>query len=50
MKKITLIILTVFLNVGLFSCSPETVTENNNPQEQLCCDEEGPIIPPPTKD
>jgi len=45
MKKIALLLVTVFLNLGLFSCTPETVAEQSNPL--ACCDEEGNIPPPP---
>jgi len=46
MKKIFLIILAVFLNIGVQSCTPEALTnEINTPQ--ACCDEGGDIPPPP---
>jgi hypothetical protein len=45
MKKISLIILTVILNVALFSCTPENIIDEV--QEQACCDGESTIPPPP---
>ena len=36
---------TVFLNLGFYSCTPEVVAEDLNPQ--ACCDEEGNLPPPP---
>ncbi len=51
MKKIVLILVTVILNVFLFSCSPDEVLENgvldNLEAPQACCDQEGDIPPPP---
>ncbi len=42
---------TVFLNIGMFSCSPETNMENESLQlieeEEECCGDDTPIIPPP---
>ena len=40
---------TVFLNLAMFSCSPQANTDENSPQqtEEDCCDEDDPIIPPP---
>lgn len=32
MKKIILILLTVFLNMALFSCSPDSITEDSSIQ------------------
>ncbi|MEW4923940.1 hypothetical protein [Algibacter sp. 2305UL17-15] len=49
MKKIYLMMLTVFLNMALFSCSPQTVAEDNN-APQACCGEEDHIPPPPPED
>lgn len=46
MKKITLILFTVFLNIGLYSCTPEVIKENTMPQ--ACCGEDIPFPPPPT--
>ncbi|WP_157957233.1 hypothetical protein [Winogradskyella tangerina] len=46
MKKLLMIVFTVILNVGIFSCNPESLTEN--PQiEQSCCGEMAEIPPPP---
>ncbi|MFC7356730.1 hypothetical protein ACFQO1_03450 [Jejudonia soesokkakensis] len=45
MKKIVMIICTVFLNAGIFSCTPETLVGTSTPV--ACCDEEGNIPPPP---
>lgn len=48
MKKIYLIVFTVFLNVAVFSCSPEnTASENIEEVEVPCCGDDGDIIPPP---
>lgn len=49
MKKIYLILFTVFLSIGMFSCTPQSNSDDKN-QEQLlktdCCDEdEAPIVP-----
>ncbi len=46
MKKIYLVIFTVFLNLAAFSCSPESVT-SDSVEPVACCDEDGPILPPP---
>jgi hypothetical protein len=45
MKKISIILFTVFLNVAFFSCNPESLTEEVIPQ--ACCDGNGEIDPPP---
>ncbi|MDD7887111.1 hypothetical protein [Flavivirga sp. 57AJ16] len=51
MKKIYLIMFTVFLNLGLFSCSPQTNTDGENPEAieepADCCGNGGDIPPPP---
>jgi len=49
MKKIYLIILTVFLNMALFSCTPQAIEGNGATaiEEEQCCDEDDLIIPPP---
>jgi len=51
MKKIVLILVTVILNVFLFSCSADEVLEesvlDNLETPQACCGEEGNIPPPP---
>lgn len=42
--------LTVFLNLAMFSCSPQSNTDGENPQqldEPVCCGDDTPIIPPP---
>lgn len=46
MKKILLLVLTVTLNLSLFSCTPESVIDTAT-DVQACCDNQGPIIPPP---
>jgi len=45
-KKLFLIILVVFLNVGFQSCTPQALTNDTN-TPQACCDEEGDLPPPP---
>jgi hypothetical protein len=45
MKKIFIILFTVFLNVAFFSCNPERISDDLAPQ--ACCGEEGNILPPP---
>ncbi|WP_299122003.1 hypothetical protein [uncultured Tenacibaculum sp.] len=59
MKKIGLIIFTVFLNLILFSCTDEDEIIKNDTKSTInkelqsstetekCCDEEEDIIPPP---
>ena len=54
MKKTFLIIVTVFLNLSLFSCSEadDFLTDENQGVEvleetQACCGEEEEILPPP---
>ena len=37
---------TVFLNVTLFSCTPENIVEDIN-STQICCGEDGELEPPP---
>ncbi|WP_164076255.1 hypothetical protein [Flavimarina sp. Hel_I_48] len=49
MKKSILIILTVFLNLALFSCSPEKLNEELQ-NTQACCGDDEPIPPPPPPD
>ncbi|SDE36122.1 hypothetical protein [Ulvibacter litoralis] len=46
MKKLALILFTVSLNLGLFSCSPQAISEDTN-APQACCGEDGHIPPPP---
>ena len=38
--------LTVFLNVTLFSCTPENIVEDIN-STHACCGEDGELEPPP---
>jgi len=47
MKKITLIFVTVFLTMGIFSCTPDDNITDDLSIEQKCCDEDGEILPPP---
>lgn len=49
MKKIYLLLLTVFLNATFFSCNPTSLIEDELIEQQAtdCCDEEGDILPPP---
>ncbi|HNP67198.1 MAG TPA: hypothetical protein PKH16_04770 [Aequorivita sp.] len=46
MKKIILVLLTVFLNLGLFSCTPQAISEEVK-STQACCGDDGHIPPPP---
>ena len=48
MKKIHLILFTVFLNMGLFSCTPTAVSETgiSADEDQECCGNGGDIPPP----
>jgi len=46
MKKIHFILLTVFLNLALFSCTPQALSENG---VEACCGDGGNIPPPPPK-
>ncbi|MGB0880892.1 MAG: hypothetical protein ACPGTO_10035 [Polaribacter sp.] len=46
MKKIILIVFTVFLNVALTSCSQGEIIEDLE-EIQACCGEDEPILPPP---
>jgi hypothetical protein len=46
MKKIAIIIFAVFLNMGLFSCTPQSITEDLQ-TPQACCGDDGDIPPPP---
>ncbi|WP_156950193.1 hypothetical protein [Maribacter antarcticus] len=46
MKKIYIILFTVFLTATLFSCDPETVAEEAI-ELQACCSDGGDIPPPP---
>lgn len=46
MKKIYLIILTVFLSIASISCSPQGLADDN-PEPQACCGEDDHIPPPP---
>ena len=51
MKKIHLIIFTVFLNIALYSCTPQAISDTNSIEtEEDCCGNGGNIPPtPPTK-
>ncbi len=46
MKKIILIVFTVFLNVVAFSCSPQSLSSEDT-IPQACCGEDDHIPPPP---
>ncbi len=46
MKKITLILVTVFLNMALFSCTPQAMSEEVK-GVQACCGDDGNLPPPP---
>ncbi len=50
MKKIYLILLTVFLNMALFSCTPQASSDLEpaaTGDGQECCGDGGNIPPPP---
>ena len=49
MKKIVLITLTVFLNIGMFSCTPNAVSEGEQATVD-CCGDDVPIPPPSSED
>ena len=49
MKKIVLIILTVFLNIALHSCSPDAIP-NGTTIHQATGDGDGEILPPEDPD
>tara|TARA_R110002020_G_scaffold262126_1_gene476432 strand:+ start:1374 stop:1556 length:183 start_codon:yes stop_codon:yes gene_type:complete len=49
MKKLILIILTVFLNLALFSCTPEKLRDQVI-DPSSCCGDDEPILPPPPTD
>ena len=40
---------TVFLNLGLFSCTPQHLSDevSNTQQTEGCCGEDGDLDPPP---
>jgi len=46
MKKIILVLLTVFLNLGLYSCTPQAMSEEVK-NTQACCGDDGDLPPPP---
>jgi hypothetical protein len=46
MKKIYIILFTVFLNLGFQSCTPEALSETSN-LPQACCGDDIPPPPPP---
>lgn len=46
MKKFSLIILTVFLNLALFSCTPNSIAEDEIQYEQQATEgDDGEVIP-----
>lgn len=45
MKKITVIVLSALFSVALFSCNPESITDEIAPQ--ACCGEGSEVPPPP---
>ena len=47
MKKIYLIMLTVFLNIASISCSPQALADDNQDPQTCCGEDNG--IPPPNK-
>jgi hypothetical protein len=46
MKKVYIILLTVFLNLGFYSCTPDSLAEEQVYLE-ACCGDGGNIPPPP---
>jgi len=46
MKKIYVIIFTVILNLGFYSCTPQELAVDESSQ-QACCDDGDDIPPPP---
>ncbi len=48
MKKIYVIIFTVFLNMAFHSCTPQGISDNAPAAtEEDCCGDGSPIPPPP---
>lgn len=49
MKKIHLILFTVFLNMALFSCTPTAISDvqPSAVEDEECCGDAGDIPPPP---
>lgn len=49
MKKIYLVLFTVFLNSMFFSCTPPSLGGEEVIETEIaeCCDEDGEILPPP---
>jgi len=47
MKKIYIILFTVFLNLGFQSCTPEALTEDLSAPQACCGDDQHPPPPPP---
>ena len=45
MKKLYVLLFTVFLNAAFMSCTPEAISDEI--KEQACCGETGEIPPPP---
>jgi hypothetical protein len=46
MKKTAIIMFSMLLNLGLFSCTPQDINEELQ-TEQACCGEDGNFPPPP---
>ncbi len=42
-----IVCLTVFLNLALFSCTPQAMNEDVKNNTQACCGDDGNIPPPP---
>ena len=49
MKRIYIILFTVFLNTALFSCTKDAIAEEEVVL-QACCGDDGDIPPPPPPD
>tara|TARA_R110002072_G_scaffold59514_3_gene151573 strand:- start:11875 stop:12042 length:168 start_codon:yes stop_codon:yes gene_type:complete len=47
MKRIALILFTVFLNIGLFSCTPDALVNGTTTSTQACCGDDDHTPPPP---
>lgn len=48
MKKLYLLLFTVFLNLAFFSCTPNSIEGNGSTvAEEGCCGDDVPIPPPP---
>ncbi|MDC8001785.1 hypothetical protein POV26_12120 [Aequorivita todarodis] len=46
MKKTVLILFGIFLNLGIFSCTPQAISGEGK-STQACCGDYGHIPPPP---